>query len=110
MEHIALIEKYFKAWNTFDEKIFFEIFDDEIEIYNVHFPAYKGREGVKAYKDNFKSRISHGDFQIITMMDKKINDKDVLLAEWIASVTYRAGAQVGDFIATKPFTFALRGV
>src|SRR3989338_4494955 len=110
MEHTAMIEKYFKARETSDEKIFFEIFDNDIEIYNVHFPMYKGRKGVKEYNNDFKKRISQCSFQVINIMEKEMDNKKIILAEWKASLTYRAGVLVGDSTVKKPFTFELRGV
>ena len=106
MHKKLLIERYFKARATSDLHTFQELFAPDIEIYNAHFPVFKGMEGVKDYCNDFQQRISHCTFEIIDILQ----EEHKAMVEWIAQLTYKKGATVAGFVVTRPFTVELRGI
>ncbi|MBS3144887.1 nuclear transport factor 2 family protein [Candidatus Woesearchaeota archaeon] len=101
-----LIESYFKARATSDLQALQTIFTDDIAIYNVHFPVFQGREGVKSYCTDFQQRISSCTFDILEILEKEA----VAMVEWTAKLTYRTGAIVAGLAVARPFTLELRGI
>ena len=106
MNKRPLIEKYFKARATSDLQAFQEIFTPDVEIYNVHFPVFKGMEGVKAYCNDFQQRIASCMFTIVDILQ----EENKAMVEWTAQLTYRKDATVAGFTLARPFTVALRGI
>ncbi|GEM_PF-6445364 len=106
MNKKLVIEQYFKARAASDLQVLQAIFTPDIEIYNVHFPVFKGREGVKSFCHDFQQRIASCTFDILAVLEKDT----VAMVEWIGKLTYRKGAIVAGLEVTNPFTLELRGI
>lgn len=102
----TLIEQYFKARVNFDFQTLATLFTEDVEIYNVHFPVYKGITGIQAFCSDFQQRVEYCVFTILDILQ----EGDRAMVEWRASLTYKQGALVGGIKVTQPFTLTLRGI
>ena len=106
MDKKQLIKIYFKARAESDFNALVEIFSDDVQIHNVHFPVYSGIEGIKNFCIDFQKRISHSTFEIIKILE---NDS-LAMVEWGAVLTYKKGALVAGMEIKTPFNLKLRGI
>lgn len=106
MSKLEVINRYFDARARSNLSALQEIFDPDIEIYNVHLPVFRGREGIERYNSDFKGRIAYCEFEILEVLERE----NLALVEWKAELKYKKGAQVAGVEVAEPFILELRGV
>lgn len=97
---------YFTAQNSSDAEGVVNLFAENAEVYNTNFPKFVGKEGIRAFCDNFYARTSARNFQVIAIAEGENN----LMAHWEVIMTFRPGAQVGPFVLGRGFDVCLQGI
>ena len=105
-KQIETIKQYFKAENNTDTEGVVSLFTDDATVFNVNRPPVSGKNGLQEFCEDFYRRTSARDFTIISITASP----DVIMAEWQAKITFRAGAQIGPYQLAQNFTVDLRGV
>ena len=105
-EKVEIVRKYFSGQNKSDADGVTPLFADDAEVYNVNFPPFRGKDGIRAFCQNLFERTATRQFNIVDIAE----NRDFVMAEWTVNMTFREGAKLGHLKLTKPFDVELRGI
>lgn len=105
-DKISIARKYFEAQNKSNSDEVLALFAEDATVYNVNFPPFHGKDGVKAFCQGLYDRTAYRQFQLINSAEAG----DVVFAEWQVKMAYRQGAKIGNLELAEPFDIQLRGV
>jgi limonene-1,2-epoxide hydrolase len=104
---IDRVKTYFVAQNNSDAEAAIALFTDEAEVYNVNFPKFAGKDGIRAFCENLYARTSARNFQIVSVAQ---GDGNAIMAHWEATMSFRPGAKLGPFELARGFDVSLQGI
>jgi limonene-1,2-epoxide hydrolase len=104
---IEQVNTYFIAQNQSDADGVVNLFAEGAEVYNVNFPKFAGKEGIRAFCENLYARTSARNFQIVSIAQGEGN---VIMAHWEVTMSFRPGAKVGSFELARGFDVSLQGI